>query len=157
MKKTVWVIGVSPPCPRCDLLRQRVQNLARELGIAIDFHKLAYSDQDARAFAASIGKTTGTAKDVERLTGISIDWDRLSDLGADPPTHPEDMDSLEGPARRWSPEFDAVLRPCQERADAAGILMTPILVVDGNVVHHGSVPSMDQLRAWLSGGGGSVL
>ncbi len=149
MKKTVWVIGVNPPCPRCDLLRQRVQNLGRELGIAMDFRKLTYSDQDARGLAASIGKTTGTAKDVERLAGIRIDWDRLSDLGATPPTYPDDREVLEGPARQWSPEFDAVLRPCQERADAVGVLMTPILVVDGKVVHHGSVPSMDQLRAWL--------
>ncbi|MFH2046947.1 MAG: thioredoxin family protein [Pseudomonadota bacterium] len=33
--------------------------------------------------------------------------------------------------------------PCQEKADSVGIQMTPILVVDGQVEHHGSVPSLE--------------
>ena len=150
MSTEVWIIGVDPPCPRCDLARQRVERLAKELGTSIHLKNLVYSDPEVREFAASIGKETGTAKDVAQRTGIKIDWNHLSAVNKKPPSHPEDIDIIDGPARRWSPEFDEVLRPCQEKAESVGLLMTPIVVVDGEVKHNGSVPSIEQLRSWLA-------
>ena len=32
----------------------------------------------------------------------------------------------------------------------AGIMSTPGVAIDGKVVHSGSVPSVDQIKAWLS-------
>lgn len=150
MGKEVWIIGVDPPCPRCDLLRQRAERLAKELGTVVRIKNLVYSDPESRAFAASIGKETGTAKDVALKAGVEIDRNRLAAVYKNPPSQPEDIDIIDGPAKNWSPEFDEALRPCQEKAESVGLLMTPILVVQGEVKHHGSVPSIEQLRSWLA-------
>ena len=34
---------------------------------------------------------------------------------------------------------------------AAGIMSTPGVAIDGEIVHVGSVPTPDQVRAWLQG------
>jgi hypothetical protein len=149
MSKEVWIIGVNPPCPRCDLTRQRIERLAKKMGTSVNVKKLIYTDPDAREFAASVGKEMGTAKDVVQRTGVEIDWNHLTTVNNNPPSHPEDIDIIDGPARRWSPEFDEVLRPCQKKAESVGLLMTPIVVVDGEVKHNGNVPSIEQLRSWL--------
>ena len=150
MAKEVWIIGVDPPCPRCDLTRQRVERLAKDIGTSVNVKNLIYSDPEARKFASTIGKKTGTAKDVVKKAGVEIDWNQVSVVYKNPPSQPEDIDIIDGPAKHWSPEFDEALRPCQEKADSVGILMTPIVVVENEVKHHGSVPSIEQLRSWLS-------
>ena len=150
MTKEVWIIGVDPPCPRCDLTRQRVERMAQEMGRSISIRNMVYTDPEAREFADYIGKETGTAKDVVKKAGVEIDWNQVSAVYKNPPSQPEDIDIIDGPARHWSPEFDEALSPCQEKADSVGILMTPIVVVEKEVKHHGSVPSIEQLRSWLS-------
>jgi hypothetical protein len=150
MAKEVWIIGVDPPCPRCDLTRQRVERFSGEMGGSFNVKNLIYSDPEAREFAESIGKETGTAKHVAAKAGINMDWDHVYVVVKDPPSQPEDIDEIDGIARLWSPEMDEAIRPCQEKADSVGILMTPIVVVDKAVKHHGSVPSLEQLRMWLA-------
>lgn len=150
MNKEVWIIGVDPPCPRCDLTRQRAERLAKEMGISVSVRHLIYSDSEARAFGESIGKELGTAKDVVQKTGAEIDWNYIAAVHKNPPSQPEDIDIIDGPAKHWSPEFDEALRPCQEKAESVGLLMTPIVVVQGEMKHHGSVPSIEQLKSWLA-------
>ena len=149
MSKEVWIIGVDPPCPRCDLARQRAERLAKEAKSPVNVRHLTYSDPEARHFGKSIGKELGTAKDVMQRAGVELDWDYIHTIHDNPPSHPEDFDIIDGPARQWSHEFDEALRPCQEKAESVGLLMTPIVIVDGQVKHHGSVPSIEQLRSWL--------
>jgi hypothetical protein len=150
MSKEVWIIGVDPPCPRCDLARQRVERLVKEMGTSVNVKNLIYSDPEAREFAASIGKETGTAKDVAQKARVEMDWNHVAAVYKNPPSQPEDIDLIDGPAKHWSPEFDEALRPCQEKAKSVGLLMTPIVVVRGEVKHQGSVPSIEQLRSWLA-------
>ena len=150
MAKEVWIIGVDPPCPRCDLARQRVERICGEMGVPLNVRHLIYSDSDAREFANSIGKETGTAKHVATKAEIDMDWDHIYSIAKEPPSQPEDIDEIDGIARLWSPEMDDALRPCQEKADSVDILMTPILVVDGEVKHHGGVPSLKKLQLWLA-------
>ena len=57
---------------------------------------------------------------------------------------------LSRPAEMWTPALDAFLEPCRAAADRAGFLMTPILVLNGEVKHHGSVPTVEQIRDWLA-------
>ncbi len=150
MSKEIWIIGVDPPCPRCDLARQRVERLAKEMGTPVNVKNLIYSDPEALEFAASIGKETGTAKDIVQKAGVEINWNHVAAIYKNPPSQPEDIDIIDGPAKHWSPEFDEALRPCQEKAKSVGLLMTPIVVVQGELKHHGSVPSIKQLRSWLT-------
>lgn len=150
MSREVWIIGVDPPCPRCDLTRQRAERVAQEMGLSVNVRNLIYSDLEAREFAKSVGKELGTAKHVVEKAGIEMDWNHVASVVKNPPSQPEDIDTIDGPARRWSAEMDEALRPCQEKAESVGLLMTPIVVVQGEVKHQGSVPSIDQLRSWLA-------
>jgi len=150
MAGEVWIIGVDPPCPRCDLTRQRVERISKQSGMTFNIKHMVYSDPEAKVFAESLGKKTGTAKHVAEKAGISVDWDHVHQIVTNPPHRPEDFDEIDGIARQWSPEMDEAIRPCQEKAESVGIFMTPILVVDGEVKHHGSVPSLEQLWIWLT-------
>lgn len=150
MSKEIMIIGVDPPCPRCDLLRQRVERLSQEMGLAASIRNLVYNDADARRFGESLGKKLGTAKHVVDMTGIDMDWQKVRSAVTAPPSRPEDYAVIDGPAKRWSPEMDEALFPCQEKAESVGMLMTPLLVIDGELRHHGSVPDLEQLRLWLA-------
>lgn len=150
MENEIWIIGVDPPCPRCDLTRQRVERLSREMGLSAKVRHFIFNDSEALQFGESIGKELGTAKHVADKVGIemNIPKDLLEEM--DEQNRPEDFDRIDGPATRWSPKLDEALRPYQLKAESVGMLMTPILVVFGEVKHHGSVPSIEQIRSWLS-------
>ena len=150
MEKEVLIIGVDPPCPRCDLTRQRVERIAGEMGLSLNIRNLVYNSAEAREFGKSIGKEVGTAKHVAQKAGMEMDWSPVSIVVKNPPSRPEDLDVIDGTARRWSPEMDEALRPCQEKAESVGMLMTPIMVVEGEVKQQGSVPSIEQIKSWLA-------
>ena len=104
MARKVWIIGVDPPCPRCDLTRQRVERVSKESVGTLTIKHMIYSDPDARAFAESLGKESGTARQVAEKAGINVDWNLVHKVVAKPPSHPEDFDEVDGIARQWSPE-----------------------------------------------------
>jgi len=150
MENEIWIIGVDPPCPRCDLTRQRVERLVEEMDLSVNVRHLIYNDAKALKFAESIGKEFGTAKHVAQKAGINMGINKIQLEKKDGRTLPEDFDKIDGTARRWSPEMDERLRPFQVKAESVGMLMTPILIIYGEVRHHGSVPSVEQIRSWLS-------
>ncbi|MBR9980606.1 MAG: thioredoxin family protein [Desulfatitalea sp.] len=148
----IWVIGTDPPCPRCDYLSRMVQDIVNTEGIPQSVRHISYASDEALYFAKSLGLTPGTAKDVARISGISVDWDAVQESI-------DDQKKLDGDAAeanccsviadRWSPSLDELLRPCELEAPAAGILMTPVLIMNGCLLHSGSVPTYDQAKSWL--------
>lgn len=142
----VRVIGTEPPCPRCDLLCRMVEEFSGE-GAHLRLQHCAFDDPEAVELGKRLGRKTGTAKHVAEAASIPMDWDAVYGLiqrnreAAGPNCRPADT---------WTPELDAMLEPCQCVAESVGYLMTPVLVVDGEVKHHGSVPSRDELAAYLS-------
>ena len=142
----VWVIGTEPPCPRCDRLVRMVEEVMQSRrDISLDHN--AYDTPQAGALAERMGKRIGTAKDVARAAGIRVDWKEVyaeiarAQKAAGPGAQPADS---------WTPKLDALLKPCQEAADGADYLMTPVLVVNGEVRHHGNVPDREQLLELLA-------
>ena len=53
------------------------------------------------------------------------------------------------PATQWSPALDEALRPCEQIAYETGIMMTPVLVLGGRLLHQGSVPERRKVREWI--------
>jgi len=144
----VVVIGTEPPCPRCDLLNRFVEEIAAERSVAVRVRHCAFEAPDAVVIGQKLGRKVGTAKDVAKAGDIKVDWDAVFGLitrkrhEAGPNCRAADA---------WTSELDELLSPCQDAADSVGYLMTPILVIDGTVKHHGSVPSRDKVRAWILG------
>lgn len=142
----VLVIGVEGSCPRCDLLVLLVEQIAADLGLPVAVKHCAYGSEEAITLAEDMGIRIGPAKEVAEAAGVEADWDRVYDLI-------QERRQAAGPDSRladaWTPELDSLLQPVEEQAERVGFLMTPVLIVDGQVRHHGSVPSREQIAEWL--------
>lgn len=49
----------------------------------------------------------------------------------------------------WTYELDEVLRLVENRAKEVGVMMTPVLIINGELKHQGSVPSSCKINEWL--------
>jgi hypothetical protein len=142
----VLVIGTDPPCPRCDLLNLRVHEAAESLDRPITIRHCFFYSDEAASLGQAAKRRVGTPKHVSMEAGIPVDWGHVDGLV-------EERRRVVGEearaAQTWTPELDALLDPCREAADTLGFFMTPILVVNGTVKHHGSVSTTEQIREWL--------
>lgn len=142
----VLVIGTDPPCPRCDLLNRLVAETASPQ-VHIRLRHCSFDSPEALEIGRDLQCKIGTAKHVAKEAGITVDWGavyamiRSGKILVGPDSRPAD---------RWTPELDALLEPCRDIAESVGYLMTPILLVNGSVKHHGSVPSRREIARWLT-------
>ncbi len=129
----VVVIGTDPPCLRCNMLVERLYEAADENKILVNIRRLTFHSPEARSLADEFQREFASVKDVARSGSVDVDWGWVAELMKQP----------------WSPALDDALRPCQELAEKIKILLTPILIINGKLKHHGSVPDQDQILAWL--------
>ena len=142
----VLVIGTNPPCPRCDLLTLRAQEAAEALKRPIVIRHIFFDSDEAVAVGQAANRRLGTPGHVAEAAGITADWDRRDDLVKE---RRRMVGAAARPADTWTPALDALLDPCRQVAESVGFFMTPVLVVNGAVKHHGSVCSVGQIRKWL--------
>ena len=147
---SIIVIGVNPPCPRCKLLGKVMDEKIKEMQIDATVRHIAYTDTEAKQFAQSIGMEAGTAKDVSRRIHLEIDSQKISAVLNNKTENP-DCEFREYNNCNWSFELDELLRPFENKAKEVGILMTPVLIINGKLKHQGSVPPMAKINEWLSG------
>jgi Thioredoxin domain len=142
----VLVIGTDPPCPRCDLLTLRVHEAAEALERPIAIRHCFFYSDEAAALGQAANRRVGTPKHVSAEADITVDWDHVDELIGE---RRRVVGAEARAAQTWTPAVDALLDPCREAAEALGFFMTPILVVNGAVKHHGSVSTVEQIREWL--------
>ncbi len=142
----ILVIGTDPPCPRCDLLAVRAQQAAEGLQRPVTVRHVCVDSVETAAVGHAVNRQVGTPPQVAKEAGIAVDWERRDKLVQEQRRLVGDESRA---AETWTPALDALLDPCREAAEAVGFLMTPVLVVNGTVVHHGSVPTVEQVREWL--------
>lgn len=121
----ITIIGVVPPCPRCQRIHDLTVEAVRELGVQADIKKIAYDSDEAKRYGR-----VGTAHDIAEWAQIHIDWRKIWDIAA------------EG----WSPELDELMMPCVERAGIEGWLMTPVLLLNDKVAAMGYVPDKEYIK-----------
>ena len=122
----ITVIGVVPPCPRCQLIYDLALEVAQELGIEVEMKKISYDSDEARGY----GKV-GTAHDVAEWADMEVDWSKIRNI------------ITEG----WSKELDDIMMPCARKAEEKGWLMTPVLLFDDKVAFMGYVPTKEDIKA----------
>lgn len=149
MKNAIIIIGTEPPCPRCDYLTRMVQDIVEEHQIDVPVRHISYTSNEAQQIASEHGLSPGTAKDVAQKTAVSVDWNSVHSIIEEPSQGSYQASCCGAIAQKWSPELDEALRPCQERAEEAGIMMTPVLVINGKSIHQGSVPDRSQVIKWI--------
>lgn len=145
----ILIIGTQPPCPRCKLLTNVVSEKVKEFGIKAEVIHLSYTDKESKAFAKSIGLEVGTAKEVAKRLGMVIDTEKISSLGRNDALV-ANSEYKDYNSNNWSFELDEFLRPFENKAIEVGILMTPVLIFNNEVKHHGSIPRIDKVEEWLT-------
>jgi len=132
----ITVIGVVPPCPRCNRMYDLALEAADELGIPVEMKKLAYDMDEVQQY----GKM-GTAHDIAEWAGIEIDRGQIRNI------------ITEG----WSKELDEIMMPCARKAEENGRLMTPVLILDGKAAIMGYVPEKEEIKAAMRKAAGSPV
>jgi hypothetical protein len=120
----------------------------KELNIKAEVKHLSYSDTESQEFAKSIGLVAGTAKDVAKKINRPIDVDRLDQIFVNN-TSIKNSEFKDYNDCNWSYELDEYLRPYELKANEVGILMTPVLIINGVLKHQGSVPQVESIHQWI--------
>ncbi len=126
-------------------MRVLIEN-AESSEMMINLQHCSFDSPLAKEIGQKLNLKIGTAKHVSMKANIPMDWDLVYDLIND---KKQSLPKDSSPSDTWSPELDLALEPCHKSAEYAGYLMTPILIVDGNVVHSGDVPSQVKVFFWL--------
>jgi hypothetical protein len=122
----ITVIGVVPPCPRCQRIYDLAVEVTNELGIKVEMKKIAYDLEEAQKY----GKV-GTAYQIAEWANMKMDWSKIRDI------------VTEG----WSKELDDLMMPCAKKAEEEGWLMTPVLLIDDKAAFNGYVPPKEDIKA----------
>lgn len=148
----IVIIGTIPPCPRCKLLTEIVKT--KSLGLDVDVKHISYTSEEAAELAEKVGLVPGTAKDVARLISKEINLDKMP--RAAEVSILDFVEHLEPELKKYENLFlevnilDDWLRPFENQAKNVGILMTPVLIISGEVKYNGSVPKLELIDKWLS-------
>lgn len=151
-KNEIVIVGTEPPCPRCDYLTRMTQDIVNTLGLTVGVRHIAYTTDEARRFAAALGLVPGTAKDVAAKAALDVNWDQVHKLIEEPDQKTSEArktDCCPTAAAKWTLELDEALRPCERIARETGIMMTPALILNGCLLHQGSVPERSKISSWI--------
>ena len=124
----IVVIGTDPPCPRCKETYERAKRVCQEIGRGISIRKIVYTSAEAQR----LGRL-GTAHEIAQWAEIKMDWDKVRELASG----------------EWTHELDDLLMPLKENAEQENWIMTPVIVIDGEIVHFGYVPDLNKIRRML--------
>jgi len=150
----ILIIGTLPPCPRCKLLTEIITKISEEKRLDAEIRHISYSNEEAAAFGEKVGLVPGTAKDVAKILGKEINLDKMVKSSQLPELEfPKHLESKLRPYESLFREvyiLDNWLRPFENQAEEVGILMTPVLIINGEIKYQGSVPSIEEINAWIS-------
>ena len=121
-KVKVSVIGTAPPCIRCNRTYRQVNEMSKELGIEVELERLNIGSEEAGRYGKAMSLLE-FAKHVGEELDVS-----------------EEMKSgdVEG--------IDRKARPLLARHKNAGVIVTPAVVINGELKFFGVVPSKDELK-----------
>jgi protein-disulfide isomerase len=120
----IIIIGVEPACPRCKRVYEMAKELSRDKrGISVK--KITWDSEEAQKY----GKVT-TGRHIAQEYDVPVKWEEMKDL-------------VSG---EWTPKLDELLMPLKRKADEMGILMTPVVIIDGKVAFMGYVPPEEEIR-----------
>jgi hypothetical protein len=123
----ILIIGASPPCVRCLRLFQLAKKLVQQIEAGITVRKIPLNSSEAKKY----GKV-GTAHNIAELAKMTFDTEHIDAL-----------------ARTWSKELDDELMKYKEKAEEMDYLMTPVLIINGQVKTMGFVPEEEEIRHWI--------
>ena len=140
----IVVIGTEPPCIRCHTTFKRAREVARQFSDDIQVRKAAIHTEEAKKYGKveaghGIGEAGNIKPDIGSMGKLLRELEELK----------ADEDKNEGLIDDRLKDLEKVLFPIKEKARELGFLMTPVLVINGQVKSMDYVPSKEEIRAWI--------
>ena len=140
----IVVIGTEPPCIRCHTTFKRAKEVAQQFPSKIDVKKVAIHTKEAEKYGkvegghviGEVGKVKPDIESMKKLIG------ELEILKANEAKNEKLIDA-------YLKELEKALAPVKDKAKELGYLMTPVLVVNGQVKSMDYVPSKEEIKAWI--------
>jgi hypothetical protein len=140
----IVVIGTEPPCVRCQTTYKRAKEVAQQLPGEIEVRKVAIHSAEAEKYGKvesghGIAEDGNIQPDVDSMKKLLEELDKLT-------SNEEENENLIDARLQ---ELEKVLTPIQDKAKELGYLMTPVLVVNGQVKSMNHVPSKEEIQGWI--------
>jgi hypothetical protein len=140
----IVVIGTEPPCIRCHTTFKRAREVVRQFSQNIEVKKAAIHTGEAEKYGKveaghGIGEAGNVKPDVEIMGKLLRE---LEDLKVDEERNESLIDAK-------LKDLEKVLAPVKDKAKELGFLMTPVLIVNGQVKSADYVPSKEEIQAWI--------
>jgi hypothetical protein len=140
----IVVIGTEPPCIRCHTTFKRAEEVARASPGKIVVKKAAIHTKEVEKYGKvegghTIGEVGKIRPDFESMKKLLMELDALK---TDEAKNERRIDTK-------LKELEKVLEPVKKKAKELGYLMTPVLVINGEVKSMDYVPSKEEIRAWI--------
>jgi len=140
----IVVIGTEPPCIRCHTTFKRAKEVAQQFPEEIEVRKVAIHSEEAEKF----GKVEA-GHGIEVAGKVKPDFEKMGKLLRELDELTADEEKNESLIDAKLKELEKVLQPIKEKARELGYLMTPVLVINGQVKSMDYVPSKEEIQAWI--------
>jgi hypothetical protein len=140
----IVVIGTEPPCVRCLTTFNRAKELARQFPGEIEVKKVAIHSAESEKYGKvesghGIAEAGNIKPDTESMGRLLREIEELT-------AYEEKNESL---IEAKLKELEKILNPLKDKAKELGYLMTPVLVVNGQVKSMNHVPSKEEIQGWI--------
>jgi len=140
----ITVIGIEPPCIRCHTALKRAYEVAQEFNEKVEVKKVAIHTPEAEKYGR-----VEAGHGIEAAGNVKPDREKLLKLLQELEELKKDEANKENLIDLRLKDLEEVLSPVKEKARQLGFLMTPVLVVNGQVKSADYVPSKEEIRAWI--------
>ncbi|MFC1983407.1 thioredoxin family protein [Chloroflexota bacterium] len=140
----IVVIGTEPPCIRCHTTLKRAKEVAQQFPGNIEIRKVAIHTEEAEKY----GKVEA-GHGIEETSEVKADSEKKGELLQELDELRADEEKNESLIDAKLKELEKVLAPVKETAKELGYLMTPVLVINGQVKSMDYVPSKEEIKVWI--------
>jgi len=140
----IIVIGTEPPCIRSQTTFKRAKEVAQQFPRRIEVRKLVVHSEEAKKYGKveggyEISQVEKVDHDHEGIERLMQEIDKLT------PDEKRNRSLIESKMQ----EIQGKLTPVTKKAEEAGYLMTPVVVVNGRVKAKGYAPDKKEIRKWV--------
>ena len=142
----IIVIGPEHPCIRCVTTHKFVREVAAEFPGEIEVRKITTKLEEAKRY----GKVEG-GYEISQIEKVEHDHEGIESLNHEIEELRSDEEKNWPLIERKMEELQEKLTPVTKKSEEKGYLMTPVLVINGQVKAAGYVPSKEKIREWIKG------
>lgn len=140
----IIVIGPEHPCIRCITTFKFAKEIAGEFPGKIEARKIFTNSEEAKKYGRAEG-----GYEISQIEKVEHDEEGIKRLN-------QEIDELKtDEEKNWSlieakmQEIQEKLTPISKKSEEKGYLMTPVLVINGQVKASGYVPNKEKIREWV--------